>query len=78
MSSSHKILKRFLTRKMYEAVKAGTKKWLLECICGYKRDLWELGGIRYKAVGEPKRLIKCPKCGKVTWHTIRKKHANEL
>lgn len=44
--------------------------WKIKCPCGYERSVWETGGIRWKAKGNPKRLMKCPKCGKATWHTI--------
>jgi len=77
MAIAHRLLRRILPAKAFEAVKAGTKKWLMECPCGHKRDIWDSGGIRYKAAGQPRRLLRCPACGKATWHRIRKKTDSE-
>ena len=38
--------------------------------CGYERSIWELGGVRYKAVGNPPTLKRCPNCGEIRWHKI--------
>ena len=73
MPTEHKFLKFILPARAFEAVKKGTKQWLIECKCGHRRDFWNLGGIRYKAVGEPRQYLKCPECRKNTWHKIRKK-----
>jgi len=73
MPAEHKFLKFILPAKAFDAVRKGTKLWLIECPCGHKRDFWDAGGVRYKAVGEPRQYLKCPKCGRGTWHKIRKK-----
>jgi hypothetical protein len=73
MAAGHRFLKLILPARAYAAVKAGTKQWLRECPCGHKDDLWDAGGVRYKACGEPRRLIRCHHCGRITWHKIRKK-----
>ena len=75
--AEHKFLKFMLPARAFKAVKAGTKLWLLECKCGHKRDVWDSGGVRYKAAGEPRSYCECPACGKGTWHKIRKKTAEE-
>lgn len=77
MPAEHKFLRFILPTRAFEAVKAGTKEWLMECPCGYKQDFWDAGGVRYKAVGEPRQLYKCTKCGKAKWHKIRKKTSEE-
>ena len=73
MSTPHRFLKIILPETLFEKIKAGTKLWLLECPCGHKRDLWNAGGLRYKAVGEKRQYLKCPECGKGTWHKVRMK-----
>ena len=73
MLAQHPFLKFILPTKAFAAVKAGTKEWLAECPCGHKRDLWDSGGVRYKAVGEPRQFGYCSSCGKSTMHKIRKK-----
>lgn len=71
--AEHRFLRAVLPARAFEAVRAGTKEWLAECPCGHKRDIWDSGGIRYKAAGEPLRLGRCPMCGRSTMHRIRKK-----
>ncbi len=77
MASEHRFLGFILPKKWFEAVKAGTRQWLIECPCGFKRDLWDVGGVRYKAVGEPRSYSACAECGKGTWHKIRRKSDEE-
>ena len=73
MRSAHRFLKFILPAKAFDAVRAGTKQWLAECRCGHKRDVWDLGGVRYGAAGQPRRRMHCPACGEHTWHKFRKK-----
>jgi len=73
MPAAHKFLKFILPDLAFTAVKAGTKLWLLECPCGHKLDLWDAGGVRYKAAGEPRRRYRCDACGQTTWHKVRRK-----
>ena len=77
MPAKHRFLKFILPAKAFAAVRAGTKEWLAECPCGNKRDLWNAGGVRYKATGEPRQLGHCPACGKSTIQKIRKKTETE-
>jgi hypothetical protein len=73
MPAAHRFLKLILPSKAFAAVREGTKQWLAECPCGHRRDLWDSGGVRYKAAGEPRQIGSCPACGKATLHKIRKK-----
>lgn len=73
MPEEHRFLKFILPVKAFAAVRAGTKQWLAACPCGHKRDLWDSGGVRYKAAGESTQLAACPACGKATLHRIRRK-----
>ncbi len=41
MPAEHKFLKFILPASVFTALRAGTKKWLLECPCGHKQDLWD-------------------------------------
>ena len=77
MFLKQRLLKFILPGRIFEKVKNDTKQWLSECECGYKRDIWDTGGIRYKAMGEPRHKSKCPICGEITWHKIRKKSVEE-
>ena len=77
MPAEHRFLRFILPAKAFAAVREGTKLWLAECPCGHKHDIWDAGGIRYKAAGEPRKLAHCPACGKATMHKIRKKTEEE-
>jgi hypothetical protein len=77
MIAEHRFLKFILPTRWFEAVRAGTKKWIAECPCGHKRDLWDAGGVRWMAAGEPRQMARCPVCGKGTWLRIRKKTGEE-
>ena len=77
MASEHRFLRFILPKKWFEAVKAGARQWLIECPCGFKRDLWDVGGVRTKAAGEPRSYSGSSECGKGTWHKIRRKSDEE-
>ena len=77
MLAEHRFLKFILPAKAFAAVRTGTKQWFSECPCGHKLDLWDAGGVRYMAAGEPRQFGRCSACGKTTMHKIRKKTAVE-
>jgi endogenous inhibitor of DNA gyrase (YacG/DUF329 family) len=50
-------------------MEAESRAWMARCPdCGTERSVWDMGGIRWKAAGKPRRLLKCPKCQRATWH----------
>lgn len=49
---------------------AESQKWKLACACGCERSVWELGGVRWKAKGNPRRWMVCPQCGQGSWHKV--------
>jgi hypothetical protein len=52
-------------------MEADSRMWMMQCPnCGWERSLWELGGIRYKAVGNPRSLQRCPNCRQIRWMKI--------
>ena len=69
----HRLLRALLPDRAFRAVREGTRNWLIECPCGAKADFWEKGGVRYKAVGEPRQWTGCESCGKLTWQKVRRK-----
>jgi len=77
MADEHKALRWLLPKSWFEAVKRGTKEWLAECPDGHVQDIWDAGGIRYKAAGEPRTTMRCLECGRVRWHKLRKKSPQE-
>ena len=69
MNTIQRIAKRLLP-KHAAAMEAESREWRVRCVCGHDRSIWDLGGIRYKAAGNPRKLMKCPACGKRCWHTV--------
>ena len=56
-----------------EDMQAESQAWMMRCPCGFERSIWEVGGIRWKARGSPRKFAACPQCGQNTWHTVYKK-----
>ena len=54
-------------------MEAESREWRVVCACGHDPSIWDIGGIRYKATGKPRTLMKCPTCGKRTWHRVLKR-----
>lgn len=64
----------FVSARTFAAMEAESRSWILRCPdCGHERSIWDMGGIRYKAAGKPRKLMRCPSCGKATWHTTTRR-----
>jgi len=64
---------RFLSPARRAAMEAESRAWKATCPnCGRKTSIWDLGGIRYKAVGKPLTGLRCAGCGKFRMHRIAK------
>jgi hypothetical protein len=72
MGMLQSFVKAVLPRRWAAAVEAESRSWVMRCDCGRETSVWDAGGIRYKAAGNPVRLFACPKCG-VTPHRLYKK-----
>lgn len=56
------------------AMEEESRSWMVRCpYCGHERSVWEMGGVRYKAAGNPRKLMRCPQCSKVAWHKVYRK-----
>ncbi len=77
-SGSQRLFKRVLHANAFRALEEGTRQWVSECKCGEIQDFWETGGVRYKAVGEPRMLMPCSSCGKLSMQKIRKRQPGEV
>ena len=53
-----------------QSMEADSRRWMVRCPCGFERSVWDIGGIRWKAIGTPKWFRKCPSCGHRHWHTV--------
>jgi hypothetical protein len=70
MSFIQKLLLVILPRQWGEEMMAESLQWQVRCSCGSEYSVWEAGGIRWKAKGNPKLYRKCASCGQTTWQTI--------
>jgi hypothetical protein len=60
--------------KWSEDMEMHSRQWMVRCPnCGFEKSVWEWGGIRYKAAGEPRWLRRCRTCGKIGWHKVYKR-----
>jgi hypothetical protein len=73
MPSAQKLFQKILPSRWAADMEAESQQWLARCTCGYEASIWDRGGIRWKAAGEPRRRLVCPHCGQTTWHTIYRK-----
>jgi len=39
-----------------------SRAWRMRCPCGAETSIWDMGGVRWKAGGEPRRLGTCSQC----------------
>lgn len=71
MSLAQRIAKWWVGKEGLAEFERETRKWVVECCtCGHQRDLWDLGGIKYKAYGTSYTYGKCPVCQKRHRHKI--------
>lgn len=75
MTFIQRVFKAVLPRAWAEDMEVESRKWILQCSCGYEQSIWDIGGIRWRAVGRPRRLRKCPQCGRVSWQPVVYRHS---
>lgn len=64
LSRSQRLMKLFSSKKRFEAIQKESMEWKFTCTsCNKETSVWDIGGVRYMAKGNPKMRIKCPKCG---------------
>ena len=74
VSFIQKVVTAVLPRSWAASMEAESRAWLARCdACGGERSMWDLGGIRWKAAGSPRRRLQCPGCGRTTWHQLTKR-----
>ena len=79
MSTIQKFFLAVFPAKWAQGMEAESRAWIVKCpspSCGHERSVWELGGIRWKAAGTPKRYMKCPQCGQSGWHSVSYRKAD--
>ena len=71
-STAQKIITAIVPESWAQRMEGESKTWVFTCSCGHKMSIWDLGGIRWKASGNPKKLIKCTTCKKSSFMTVVK------
>jgi hypothetical protein len=74
-AEEHKLsgVQRFFTAVLFPfagSIERHSRSWRMTCPCGHSTSIWERGGIRWFAAGEPRRLAFCESCGARTWHRV--------
>jgi hypothetical protein len=70
VSSIQKFFVALLPPSWAAKMEAESRSWIARCACGYARSIWEMGGIRWGAAGQPKRYLSCPQCGQSSWQAV--------
>ena len=65
MSLTQRILKAIFPARLWAAMEAESRSLVMRCPCGHETSIWDMGGIRYKAAGEPTKAGRCGACGKL-------------
>jgi hypothetical protein len=73
-SFTQKALKTILPYSLFEDLRKESLAWTMQCSnCKHEASIWSLGGIRWKAAGNPKTSKLCVNCGQLNWHVIYKR-----
>lgn len=75
MSITQDIARNLLPDRLFASLQAESERWAMRCPCGAETSVWEMGGIRWKAIGEPRRMGTCGTCGRTYWGQTYKRPA---
>jgi hypothetical protein len=54
LSGTQRLIRRLSSPELFAAMERDSRLWKGECPhCRAQTSLWEIGGVRYKAIGEP-------------------------
>lgn len=71
MSLLRRLILAVVSRERAASMEAESRRWMLQCSeCGQERSVWDLGGLRYGASGNPSYAARCLQCGKRTTHRV--------
>lgn len=74
LSGMQKFIKILASEATFTMMEAESRSWMVKCSnCNHERSVWEMGGIRYKAAGNPRIYRTCPNCGQRNWQIVHKK-----
>jgi hypothetical protein len=73
VSFVQRLIAAVVPRAWAQSMEAESRAWMARCeACGQARSIWDLGGIRWKAAGSPRRRIACLRCARPTWHRVER------
>lgn len=64
MGKLQEILATLLPDAWAASLEDESRAWRMRCPCGAETSIWEMGGVRWKAAGQPRRLGECGACGR--------------
>ncbi|HSI85442.1 MAG: hypothetical protein ACAI35_05095 [Candidatus Methylacidiphilales bacterium] len=70
LSTTQRWVMALLPSSWRSSIEKESREWIVTCPCGHSRSVWDLGGIRWKAAGNPTWKRVCPQCRQLTWHTV--------
>ena len=72
LSGAQRLIRRLTSPELFAAMGRESRHWTAECphCRADTTNVWEMGGIRYKAAGQPRRRARCPRCGQKGWLRI--------
>lgn len=76
MSRTQNFLFQLMPASWRASAELESKQWMLKCPnCNFESSYWDMGGIRWKAAGNPRIRMKCPSCGQIVWFQVYKKNS---
>jgi ribosomal protein L37E len=77
MNRIQKFFTSILPESWAQSMEKDSRRWFMKCLrCGFEVSYWDMGGIRWKAMGNSRHLRKCTQCGNRSWHLTYKKESN--
>lgn len=70
MTFVQRLVLALMPRRLARDIEAESRAWRLKCPCGHERTVWEAGGVRWKARGNPEWWARCPACGERRSHSL--------
>lgn len=76
MTTIQKIFSTVLPKSWAASMEKESREWMMKCEeCSFEKSVWDAGGIRWKASGNPSRKLTCPNCQKFGWHKVYRKES---
>lgn len=77
MSTTQRLLRAIVPSSWFQQMEAESREWIMTCSqCGAQRSVWDAGGVRWKAKGEPTRRVRCTSCGQITAHKVSRRQSH--